>query len=307
MRRKNTGRILFIAEGGAIVVLLIVLLMLLHRSGSEIPKNTEEGRAYIASENAKDPARMLEVIKEARQAAERSAAESRSSLPEEESEADPGGENVPEDTQETASETGIPDGETIVPKELQEQILTLDIRELTTEEIALLRQRYDSAVIVGDSMTQAVLEYEFLDENHVKYQRSTSISQLYDRTQDALAMLPDRIVFFTGLYDVDVFAADPQDFYNAYLERVNQVLAFDPDIQIYICSLLPPADFLGIDNLERSPEYDAQLQRLCNETAAHYVDTNWMVRQELYLEDGIHFDYDFYTIWIQYVAGTIGI
>lgn len=282
MSRKRTRKILFIAEGIVIAVLLIILLLTLHRSREKSSASAEEGRAYIAAEEARDPAQAMSVIRQAREAAE----------------------NAESDAESEGSAT---EG-TFIPEELASQIAELNIPDLSPEEIAMLRQRLNTTVFVGDSMAQAILEYELLDENHVRYQRSASISQLYDLTQEALAMLPDRIIFFTGLNDVDVFE-DPQDYYYAYLERIGQVQAADPDIRIYVCSLLPPSDELAgwREDLARSPLYDEQLQRVCDDTAAQYIDAKWMVRQELYLEDGIHFNYSFYTVLLKYIAQVIGV
>lgn len=276
MRTKKNKKILFIAEGAAIIALLIILIVILHHRGEKNEKNTAAGIAYIEAEEAKDPAQALGAIKEAREASN-------------------GGTQGSSEASATM-------------EDLAQQIASLEIREMSPEEIAMWRQRYGSTVVVGDSMTQAILEYDFLDENHVKFQRSISVGQLYELTQEALEMLPDRIIFFTGLNDVDVFE-NPEDYYNAYLDRVNQVRSFNPDIHINICSLLPPSEELASwrEDLARSPEYDAELQRLCADTGVNYIDLHWMVRQELYLEDGIHFNYDFYTIWMQYVALAAGI
>ena len=158
-------------------------------------------------------------------------------------------------------------------------------------------------------MAQAVLEYGLLDAGHVKYLRSASISQLSDQINEALAMLPDHIIFFTGLNDVDIFAADPAGFYAAYLQQTESILAFNPSIKVSICSLLPPSDALAAarPDLARAPEFDAQIRQVCADSAAEYIDCTWMVRQELYLADQMHFNEEFYMIWLQYAALCAGI
>ena len=60
-------------------------------------------------------------------------------------------------------------------------------------------------------------------------------------------------------------------------------------------------------NLARSPEFDAQLRRAAEETGIPYIDCHWMVRQQLYLDDGIHFKDGFYTVLIRYLAYRLGL
>ncbi len=191
---------------------------------------------------------------------------------------------------------------------LYDQINNLTIPELTPEELAGYQQKYANTIVIGDSMAQAVYEYGLLDGNHVYFERGASISMLSEEIDEAMAMLPSKIIFFTGLNDTDYFD-DPNAYAAAYQDRINQVLSWNPAVEIYICSMTPPGNELGAarPDLARAPEYDAALQNLCASTTSKYIDLNWMVRQELYLEDGIHFDYSFYTVWLQYAAMNLHI
>ncbi len=260
------------AAGIAIAVLLILLIAVLNpNKKSVISEETAAGRAYITEESRKNVLEIQNRIDSAKENAN------------------------------TGAEGGIAD----LP-DLQSQIDSLQIRELTPEEIYSYRDRLASTIIVGDSMAQAVLEYELLDENHVMYQRSASISQLDEQISAALSMLPDTIVFFMGLNDINYFE-DPSEYYNAFAQKIFWIKEQRPDLRILICSMLPPSEDLAAEreDLARSPEYDAMLSLLCEQTGCLYADCKWMVRQELYLEDGLHFNYGFYCVWLQYIAGIL--
>ncbi len=190
----------------------------------------------------------------------------------------------------------------------QEQINSGNITVLTEEERASYRSRFSSCVVIGDSMAQAVLEYGFLDSSHVFYRRGYAIGQLDGAIDEALAMYPSTVIFFTGLNDTDYY--DDPEFYAAiYLEKIQYVQSTLPNANVYVCSMLPPSDALGAvrADLARAPLYDAALESICNANGINYIDTKWMVNQSLYMADGIHFISEFYDIWIQYMAYCTGL
>ena len=195
------------------------------------------------------------------------------------------------------------------PAELLAQIDALQIAMFSEAELAEYRNRFMNTVFVGDSLTQAMLTYGFFDENHIKFKRSASISQLGEEIDAALAMLPDNLVFFTGLNDVSFYIADPYQYGEAYKAAIAHVRSKSPGTRVIVISLLPPSDYLAAVNLNlaRSPEFDAQLRRAAEETGIPYIDCHWMVRQQLYLDDGIHFKDGFYTVLIRYLAYRLGL
>lgn len=270
MNRLSKKAGIRIAAGILVVVFLILILAGAKTKEAADSSETASGRAYIAAESAKDPSEVQNRI------------------------------------QSLKSSSGSVWNEDFSFDDLMQQIETLQLRELTEEEIYSLRSFLDTTVFVGDSMTQAILEYDLLDENHVRFLRSASISQLDEQVQEALSMLPDRIVFFMGLNDINYFE-DTNDYYNAFYEKIHTIRSARPDMKIYVCSMLPPSDDLAAEreDLARSPEYDSKIEQLCMDTGCNYVDCKWMVRQEYYLEDGIHFSYGFYCVWLQYIAAVI--
>lgn len=283
-------------------VILVLLVIIFLISGKHRKKSTEaaaEGQAYITAEMTKDPAAVQAAI----QGVTGTVASS-DGLP-----AD--GLDIPADgTQAEAAPAAEEDPAVLqaMAAPLYDQINNLTIPELSPEEIAGYQQKYANTIVIGDSMAQAVYEYGLLDGNHVYFERGASISMLSEEIDEAMAMLPSKVIFFTGLNDTDYFE-DPNAYAAAYQDRINQVLSWNPTVEVYICSMTPPSNELGVarPDLARAPEYDAALQNLCASTPYHYIDLNWIVRQELYLEDGIHFDYSFYTVWLQYAAMNLHI
>lgn len=226
---------------------------------------------------------------------------------------------IPSDTEdvpsfsESAPEPEISSSET-VPEEDEQlllwkaQIDSAAITTLTEEERASYRSRLSGCAVIGDSMAQAALEYGFLDGAHVFYRRGFAVGQLGDAITEAAAMLPSTVIFFTGLNDTDYYA-EPELYAAAYLEKIQELKVLLPDVQVFVCSMLPPSNALGAvrPDLARAPLYDDALHRMCDEQGIGYIDTTWMVNQALYMADGIHFISSFYDIWIQYVTRCIGL
>ncbi len=280
---------------GVIVFLLLVILIL--KSIIRPSVDTDEGEAYIAMMEQRDPAEVLQKINAAQ--------ESVAAVANPDSDTYTGDNPAAEQEVPQQAEITSDQRESLYAEQaagLYSQIDSLEIAPLSPEQLAWYQQRLDNTVVVGDSLAQAVYDNGFLDGNHVYFKRGASISQLDQELAEAAAMLPSNIIFYTGLNDTDIFP-DVNDFAAAYMQKVQEAESLCPGARIYICSMCPPSDALGAvrEDLARAPEYDAMMRYVCDNSSATYIDLKWMVRQSLYHEDGIHFNYYFYTIWLQYI------
>ena len=125
------------------------------------------------------------------------------------------------------------------------------------DEVQLAKDRniLKDCAVIGDSMAQAVLEYGFLDEAHVFFERGALL----------------------------------------------------PDAEIFICSMTPPSDDLAAEreDLAMSVYYADALKTWCEENDILCLDLSFLVSQDRYLEDGIHFNYTFYEGWIGLLAEAV--
>lgn len=315
-RKKLTILVFYMIFG---LLLLLFLISGMHRKHSS--KAAAEGEAYITAEAAKDPAQVLQAI----QAGGTAVADGNQADGQNTGDPASGLQAVTADgSQAVAGEGGISpnqgmtDANQAASEEVENalraqvqaqmgplaaQIESLEIPLLSPEQLAYYQQVFANTVVVGDSMAQAVYDYGFLDGNHVYFIRGEAIGNLGGQVDEAMAMLPSSVIFFSGLNGTDYYET-PELYAAAYAERINQVLAINPNTKVFVCSMTPPSNELAIyrEDLARSPEYDAALQALCASSPAIYMDLNWMVRQQLYLPDGIHFGEEFYTVWMQYAA-----
>ena len=188
-----------------------------------------------------------------------------------------------------------------------EQLDADTVTNLTDEEQVAVRTLFANTIFFGDSMTQAIGEYGFLDMTNIVYQRSATIDVLITKIPEVAATLPKQVVIFTGLNDCNHYT-DIADYRRDYVTMLQQLKTSIPGVKIIVSSLLSPSDALGqvrVD-LVRAPQFDQELRSICQENDVTYVDSTWIVRQKNYLDDGIHMNRTFYRVWFRYLKALLG-
>lgn len=188
-----------------------------------------------------------------------------------------------------------------------EQLDADTVTNLTDEEQVAVRTLFANTIFFGDSMTQAIGEYGFLDMTNIVYQRSATIDELITKIPEVAATLPKQVVIFTGLNDCNHYT-DIADYRRDYVTMLQQLKTSIPGVKIIVSSLLSPSDALGQvrADLVRAPQFDQELRSICQENDVTYVDSTWIVRQKNYLDDGIHMNRTFYRVWFRYLKALLG-
>ena len=188
-----------------------------------------------------------------------------------------------------------------------EQLDADTVTNLTDEEQVAVRTLFANTIFFGDSMTQAIGEYGFLDMTNIVYQRSATIDVLITKIPEVAATLPKQVVIFTGLNDCNHYT-EIADYRRDYVTMLQQLKASIPGVNIIVSSLLSPSDALGQvrADLVRAPQFDQELRSICQENDVTYVDSTWIVRQKNYLDDGIHMNRTFYRVWFRYLKALLG-
>ena len=188
-----------------------------------------------------------------------------------------------------------------------EQLDADTVTNLADEEQVAVRTLFANTIFFGDSMTQAIGEYGFLDMTNIVYQRSATIDVLITKIPEVAATLPKQVVIFTGLNDCNHYT-DIADYRRDYVTMLQQLKTSIPGVKIIVSSLLSPSDALGQvrADLVRAPQFDQELRSICQENDVTYVDSTWIVRQKNYLDDGIHMNRTFYRVWFRYLKALLG-
>lgn len=181
------------------------------------------------------------------------------------------------------------------------------VSDLTEQELIAVRSLFANTIFFGDSMTQAIGDYGFMELANVVYQRSATIDVLIGKIPEVAATFPKQVIIFTGLNDCNHYT-EIADYRRDYVAMLEQLKAAIPGVNIVVSSLLPPSNAFGQTrpDLARAPIFDQELRNICAENGATYVDSTWIVRQENYHDDGIHMKRVFYQVWFRYLLALFG-
>ena len=210
--------------------------------------------------------------------------------------------------EENSVEEGVAYIESLEAKsttEIEEKIREIKKKERQTAmengELSVWDQFYDS-VIMGDSRTVGLTEYELMDSERVLANPGDRIDTILEYLDTIAIINPENLFLCYGLNDLMGYYADPSEFIDKYRTILTQVKDRLPNVQIYINSILPVQDFALYENSSYSQigEYNEALQTFCEEDGYGFIDNTQIAAEhaDLHEDDGIHLKKDFYEYWL---------
>ena len=182
---------------------------------------------------------------------------------------------------------------------------------LTMEEPgrAELRMRFQGAAIVGDSIADDAVGYNWLDETVVFAKVGASVSEKSYIIQNVIAARPSVLFFVFGINDIESCKEDYQSFISRYTDCILAVRQALPDSVIYIHAVFPPKDLSKKPYYQYLDQYNEAQQAMCARMGVYFVDGSFILREKpsLYEPDQIHMDNHFYPMWLTYLADIAGL
>ena len=183
--------------------------------------------------------------------------------------------------------------------------------EITALDDVSILQKFRGTVILGDSITESIWEFGFLDKDVVLSEIGLSVSDADDLVDTAISLSPKAIFMAFGTNDMTGYGSDAAGFAASYKKQVEKLQNALPGVPIYINSVLPVTQE-AIDEqpeLKYYPEYDAALMELCSEMGCGFIDRSFIVQNDPdYFEpDGIHVVANFYPLWLGVMAEAAGL
>lgn len=167
-----------------------------------------------------------------------------------------------------------------------------------------LCKKFDDTVIIGDSIAEQVKYMVFNDSYHVKAKRGVALPLMGDLINEAILQYPKNIIFLKGLNDAGYYTDSNvyAQYYEMVIEDIKKKL---PDVNIYICSILPPSEKLLKDApyLKTWETHNIVCKNMCERIGVNYVDTIFLLRENDHMRnaDGMHFTIRYYDMWLQYM------
>lgn len=172
-----------------------------------------------------------------------------------------------------------------------------------------LKEKFTSAVIIGDSRVRGFTEYEVLEASSVAAKVGAKLTDSEDLIDTAVNLKPSAVFIAYGLNDITDVDGDMELFKKRYLEFIDILREHLPETKIYIDSILPVQSRL----LEEKPEYkdidacNEVLKELCEEEKLTFVDASDLMKDEYFEPDGEHITSEFYPLWGNRMAEVAGI
>ena len=158
-----------------------------------------------------------------------------------------------------------------------------------------IKQAFQGTVIVGDSITESIAEYGFLDTSIVVAKLGLRIDDADDQINTAISLNPSVFFLSFGANDLEIYNGDSSAFIDAYRVKVKQIQNALPDTAIYINSILPIQQS-AIDQSPALAYYDSFNQALrdfCDEMGCTFIDDTFLVDESMYEPDGEHMVYNY--------------
>lgn len=174
-----------------------------------------------------------------------------------------------------------------------------------------IRQAFSGSVIVGDSITESIREYGYLDTDVVISKRGLRIDDADEQLDTAIGLHPRNLFLAFGTNDMELYNGDTKGFIEAYRVKIQKLQEALPDTPIYINSILPvlPSAIEQVPALGYYPDFNQALADFCAETGCIFIDNTFLVEgnESMYEPDGEHVIADYYPKWLTYMAETAGL
>ena len=187
-------------------------------------------------------------------------------------------------------------------KDIEKKINKLESQEASDE--INYKSLFSSSVVMGDSISEAFTEYDLLNASSVVAKIGVELDELDDQIKTVADINPQVIFLSYGMNDVIATNGDTDLFIKEYKAVIDQLRKKLPDTTLYVNSIFPVSAAKQEEKpvFQKIPEYNAALQKMCDENQIAFLDNTSLVSDTYYEEDGIHFKADFYPIWLKRMA-----
>ncbi len=177
---------------------------------------------------------------------------------------------------------------------------TFDVTKKLTKE--QYQKIFSTSIILGDSLTEGLVAYDWLSSDQVFCQIGGSILHNDDLFTSAAQMYPHNAFFSFGVNDIGNFSGSAKSFIDKYSELIKAFRKTSPDTRIMINSIAPPSQSAidGKPILGKYKSFNAALKQMCKDLNLIYIDNSYIFEDhpDYYAADGIHANADYYPYWM---------
>lgn len=192
---------------------------------------------------------------------------------------------------------------------LEQEISRLDAKDKLSNSKstkAMYKRLFKDSVVIGDSVTEGLKVYGWLNKKQVYSVVGASVASTKDLFKKAAKKKPKNVFLAFGMNDLIRYRNDSDGFIEEYRKRINEFKKKSPDTNIYVCSISTP-DKSAINNqksLGKYKKFNKKIEKMCEEDGYTYIPVADILanNKKLYAGDGIHATTDYYPHWLNRMA-----
>lgn len=173
------------------------------------------------------------------------------------------------------------------------------------------KELFKNDVFMGDSISESLIYYEFLEEKNVCAKKGININNAKNEVGKISIKNPKNIYILYGVNDMDN-TVPSKWFIDNYRTLIHKVKEKFPNTNIYVQSVLPVLPIVEQKRPTMTNSYinecNSGLIQVVREENVNFLNIKSILNESnknLYEDDGIHFKPNFYIKWLNYVANKV--
>ncbi|MCI5689030.1 GDSL-type esterase/lipase family protein [Anaerovoracaceae bacterium 42-11] len=173
------------------------------------------------------------------------------------------------------------------------------------------RKIFKTSVILGDSITEGLVDYGWLGSEQVFCKIGASIISGDDLFISAAQTYPGFAFCSFGMNDMGNYNGNAENFIDKYRNLIKEFKKISPDTIILVNGITPPSKSAIASNkiLGNYKKFNNALKTMCKDMKLTYIDNTYIIEEhpEFYAGDGIHVTADYYPLWMNNMILKAGI
>ncbi|WP_171303048.1 SGNH/GDSL hydrolase family protein [Clostridium cochlearium] len=173
------------------------------------------------------------------------------------------------------------------------------------------KEFFKNDVFMGDSITEALIYYEVLNEKNVCAKKGININNAKNEVEKINIQNPRNIYVLYGVNDMNN-TVPSKWFVDHYRTLIHKVKEKFPKSNIYIQSVMPVLPMVEQKTPTMTNSYinecNLGLIKMAKEENVKFLNVNSILNESnknLYEDDGIHFKPNFYPVWLNYIKNRV--
>lgn len=168
------------------------------------------------------------------------------------------------------------------------------------------KEVFKEDLFFGDSITDSLSFYEFIDESNVVAKFGLTAKGAKDEVQNIVKINPKSIFIMFGMNDI-LTDEDSNQFADDYAELIHIIKEKLPNTKIYVQSILSVdpkvKDKKPLLTNENIDNFNQALKGMAKNEKVEYLNIRTILEEneDLLEPDGIHVKYKFYELWLDYL------